>query len=358
MTAGAGIPGADRGGGRLIVRHCGNAHPHICRYLVRQHGFSDLCRLERDPGAKSKIAHVRDMLGDFRFALRHWRRLRGARDLVVIGPMAVGIALLLKLGWLPRCRRLYWFGLFVHSPRWMAFLRPGFRLLDSGRVRYVLFSRFEQSLYAAKLGLSADRLLHVPYGDMGAGQDSVQTHPEPTVPVPARPFFFSGGYSNRDYAALVAVFRTLPQELVIACSSLNRDIDGAGLPPTITVLRDAPSPVFDAYVRRSLACIVPIAHDTGAAGQSCLLRYMSQGKIVIATDTGIIREYLENGVSGILVKDNAAALKQAVLDVAADTAGYRHFGVAARGRFERCFSREATARGLDELVNGAMGENP
>lgn len=351
MTAGPNIPGEGRGGGRLIVRHCGNAHPHICRYLVATHGYSDLCRFPRDPGTKSKAAHVRNAVGDLWYAVRNLSRIRGASDVVAIGPAAVGIALLLKVGLLPRCRRVTWFGLFIHDPRWMRRLGPVFRLLDSGRMRYVLFSGFEKRLYGRALGLDEARLLPLPYGDMGGTGEPVAA-PALPLPIPSRPFFFSGGYSNRDYPALIEVFRRFGGDLVIAASSLNTGIVASRLPEHVTVVRDVSPAAFDAYAQASLACIIPIAHDTGAAGQSCLLRFMRLGKPIIATDTGIIREYIQDGVSGLLVRDNHEALEAAVRAVARAGVEVGRYGVAARERYDRWFSREAMARALDAFVSG------
>ena len=116
---------------RLIVRHCGNAHPHICDYFVRKLGFSDLCRLRQNSGSKSKAAHIRDLVGDFVYALRNLRRIRRAQEIVTMGPMACNIAFLLRLRLLPHCRRAYCFGLFIHSPRWLCRLRPAFTALAS-----------------------------------------------------------------------------------------------------------------------------------------------------------------------------------------------------------------------------------
>ena len=102
---------------RLIVRHCANAHPLMCDYFVRKHRFSDLCRLTQHPGAKSKAAHIRDLIGDFGYALRNLRRIRGAQEIVTMGPMACTIAFLLKLGLLPTLSAglLVW-SLYPQSP--------------------------------------------------------------------------------------------------------------------------------------------------------------------------------------------------------------------------------------------------
>jgi glycosyltransferase involved in cell wall biosynthesis len=353
--------GGEAESGRLIIRHCGNAHRHMCRYLVERHGFEDLCRLPVDPGSKSRLAHFRDLAGDLLYAVRNLPRLRRAREIVSTGPMAAAVACLLKLGLLPRCRHVWWLGLFIHSPRWLRRLRPVFRLLDSRRMRYLLFSEFEKAIYARALGFELYRLLYISYGDMSPQRSVPDERIARQLATAGRTFFFSGGYTSRDYSALIEVFRQVSSKLVIICSSLNTNVPTAGLPANITVLREVPFATFEAYAQAALACIVPIAYDTGAAGQSVLLSHMQQRKIIIATNTGIIREYLQDGVSGILVENNRTALAAAVQRVAAHPEDYQHYGDAAHARFQQCFSREAIARRLDELVHQHMalsGERP
>jgi len=165
-----------------------------------------------------------------------------------------------------------------------------------------------------------------------------------------QPFFFSGGYSNRDYLPLIESFKTLSYNLIIICASMNTEIVEDKMPSNIKVFRDLPSETFEAYVQASIACIIPIAHDTGAAGQSCLLRYMQNGKIIIATDTAIIREYIDNTISGVLVSNNREAMASAICAVASNPGLYLQFAETAKERYHSHFSREAIAHCLDSLV--------
>lgn len=340
---------------RLIVRHCRNAHPHLCDYYLRTHSFGDLCRLPYDSGIKSKVAHFRDLIIDLIYLLRNLRRIRQAQEIVAIGVMACNVALLSKLGLLPSCRKIYWFGLFIHSPLWLRILRPALRALDSVKIHYVLFSKFERPLYARLLSLDEGRLVYVPYGDLRAATKEKATANASEV-VKDVDFYFSGGLSNRDYLSLIEAFKSLSYNLVIICSPLNTEVNESILPANIKVLRGVPSETFDAYVRASKACIIPIAHDTGAAGQSCLLRYMKNRKIIIATDTGIIREYIEDGVSGILVRDNGESMAKAIRAVNANFEQYRSCAVAAYDRYVKFFSGAALAHKLDQLLERSPQE--
>ena len=290
------------------------------------------------------------MIVDFIYVLRNMGRIRESHEIIAIGPMAWSIALLLKTKLLPSCTRVYWFGLFIHNPRWLRFLRPAFRFLDSNKIRYVLFSDFERLLYGEALLLLDNRMFYVPYGVLSGQRTLLCAKAHGSMELEEKRFFFSGGYSNRDYLSLIKMFSVLPFKLVIICAALNTEVEETKVSPNIKVLRDAPSEVFDAYVKSSCACIIPIAHNTGAAGQSCLLRYMKYRKIIIATDTGVIREYITDGVSGILVKDNNEAMARAVGAVDANIESYQSYADAAYERFTRVFSGEAIERRLDEML--------
>jgi len=336
---------------RLIVRHCGNAHPHLCEYLKNTHGFKDLCRYERDSGSKSKVAHFKDLIGDLFYALKNIKSIRNAREIITTGPMAANIAFLNKVGLLPSCKKIYWFGFFVHNPRWLRILRSPLKILDSRKIQYVLFSNYEKTLYKESLFLNENRMYYIPYGDISSQMNSAEAKDVRALGFDEKEFFFSGGYSNRDYPALIEIFKTLPYNLVIICASLNTEINESDLPPNIKVMRDVPSNLFEAYVKAARACIIPIAHNTGAAGQSCLLRFMKNRKIIIASDTGIIREYITNGVSGILVKDNCDTMATAIRAVHENIEHYQKYANAAHERFIKVFSGEAIKRRLDELVD-------
>jgi glycosyltransferase involved in cell wall biosynthesis len=81
---------------------------------------------------------------------------------------------------------------------------------------------------------------------------------------------------------------------------------------------------------------------------------MKYRKIVIATDTGIIREYITDGQSGILVKDNCQAMTMAIRAVDENIDSYQNYGDAAFERYIKVFSGQAIAQRLDQMINENM----
>ncbi len=168
---------------------------------------------------------------------------------------------------------------------------PVFRLLsriDNSKDRYIIFSQSEIDLYAEHLGIDRSKMHYLPCGDWGHDPEPSDIH----IPANTKPgdYYFSGGYSNRDYLSLIEAFRKIPARLMIICSSLNKELDCVPVPPNVEVLRDVPSSAFEAYLRNSKAGIISLKHDTGASRQSVMLRLMCNARATIASDVGAVRE--------------------------------------------------------------------
>jgi glycosyltransferase involved in cell wall biosynthesis len=331
---------------RVLVQPGHNAFPDMAAFIADRFGF-DLLQLSdfEIHRAQSKWAHLRGLMRQSIDLLCSLGRLRRCRVVVAIGPISYLIKLLRRLG-LIRYERSFCLGWHVRSPRWFPVFRALSRLDGSGD-HYIVFSEFEISLYEAHLGIARERMHFLPYGDWSAA--------EPPAPEPASgDYYFAGGYSNRDYPALIAAFRGIPARLVIICSALNKEIVDGGLPANITVLRDVPGEVFDHHVRNAKACIIPLKHDSGASGQSVMLRLMKHRKAIIATDFGSVRGYVVDGESGLLVKDMEHDLPPLIARIERDPAAAEALGAAAYERYCRYFSFEAGGEALGRILEPSL----
>ena len=335
--------------GRILVQPGHNAFPDMAAFIAETFGF-DLLQLSdfEIHRAQSKWAHLRGLIRQSIDLLGSLGRLRRCRVVVAIGPISYLIKLLRRLG-LVRYKTSFCLGWHVRSPRWFPVFRALSRL-DGGGDHYIVFSEFEIPLYQAKLGIARERMHFLPYGDWSAA--------EPPAPEPARgDYYFAGGYSNRDYPALIAAFRALPAaRLVIIGSALNKEIVDSDLPANVTVLRDVPGEVFDNYVRDARACIIPLKHDSGASGQSVMLRLMKHRKAIVATDFGSVRGYVVNGESGLLVTDMARDLPAIVERIERDPAMADALGAAAYERYCRYFSFQAGGEALGRILAPSLAE--
>ncbi len=341
----------DLTGTRVLVQPGRSAFPDMARYISEKFGF-DLLQLSdfEIHRAQSKWTHLRGLIRQSFDLLGSLGRLRRCRVVIAIGPISYLIKLLRRLGLL-RYETSFCLGWHIRSPRWFPMFRA-LSKLDTVGDHYIVFSEWEIGLYQTRLGIAAERMHFLPYGDWSAPGEDVPPEPKPVE----RDYYFAGGYSNRDYPALIAAFRAIPARLVIVCSALNKEIDAIDLPPNITVLRDLPSEAFDAYVRDAKACIIPLKHDTGASGQSVMLRLMRHRKAIIATDFGSVRGYVVDGKSGLLVKDIAHDLSAIVAGIERDPTTASALGEAAYERYCQYFSLSAGEKALGGILEPNLAE--
>ena len=334
---------------RVLVQPGRNAFPSMVGFIADALGFEVLELADYEiHRALSKWAHLRGLMRQSFELILRLGQLRSSRVVIAIGPISYLVKLLHRLG-LVRYETSFCLGWHVRSPRWF----PVFRLLsrlDGAGDHYIVFSEFEVGLYEEKLGIARERMHFLPYGDWS---------PEPAEAAdtaPAGDYYFAGGYSNRDYPALIEAFRSIPAPLVIVCSALNKEIIDSELPANVTVLRDLPSEAFDAQLRGAKACIIPLKHDSGASGQSVMLRLMRHKKAIIATDFGSVRGYVVDGESGRLVRDMVRDLPAVIGDIERDPRAAAALGEAAYQRYCRLFSFTAGRAALARIIEPSLAE--
>jgi glycosyltransferase involved in cell wall biosynthesis len=140
---------------------------------------------------------------------------------------------------------------------------------------------------------------------------------------------------------------------VIVCSESNwQELRHLSLPFNVSVMRDVPSDVFETLLRGAKSGIIPLKRDTGASGQSVALALMRNSKSVIATDAGALREYVEDGVSGFLLRNLVVQLP-GVLALMESNSLAAAMGRASRLRYEQRFSRRVAEAAFTELLGAA-----
>ena len=265
---------------------------------MEKYGFIDINNGERSKGLKSPTEMLWFFLEDCWFVLKNRRKLNHARTIIVISFTALPVKLLIKLG-LIKCEQLLWFGFFIHSDKAFRVFRVLLRLLSIGNEKIVLNSAYEIPLYVEKLNLARHKLTYIPLGDW----KNVDLYDEKYEPGVDEPYYFAGGYTNRNYPGLIEAFRQLPHKLVIVGSYLNKELnDLTQLPDNIIVKKDIPKEEFESLLAKSKACILPLKNDTGASGHMVLLGYMRNKKGIIASDMEAMREYITHEESALLFK--------------------------------------------------------
>lgn len=87
-----------------------------------------------------------------------------------------------------------------------------------------------------------------------------------------------------------------------------------------------------------------------------LVEAMSSAAVVLAWDTAPVREFLEDGVTGLLAADDDAAARKA-LEALGDVAAHRALGRTAAERARERWSQDAALPRLAEVFDGLAGAN-
>jgi glycosyltransferase involved in cell wall biosynthesis len=321
----------------------------IARFLSEEHGFDNLYRTKGDPQAiRTKLFFIKQILLDFFFLTGRLRQIRGYSHIVALWHSAPAFILLKRLGLL-RYERLLWFGFAVRSPRF-AFLYKFFARLDPDDTWFVVFTNQEAEDYARRLGIERSRLLFIAHGDWPQPIDVPEVFsPDPGIDLET-PFYFAGGFTNRDYTPVIETFGKLEKRLIIVCSRSNTEVVESDLPDNITVYRDITFPEFELLLRAAKAVIIPLRQDTGAAGHSVLIRSMRNAKLVLVNNFRIVDDYLEDGVSALLLNDMADDLRRVILEIEAAPERFAPIRKAARQKFEKDYSQKALERRMSDLI--------
>lgn len=232
-----------------------------------------------------------------------------------------------------------------------AVCRLGLKLLDTAKVRYTVKATEELELLPATWGMDPDRVLLTLYGH-------TLSEAELGAPATHDGGVFAGGNAMRDYGTLVEAVRGLEKEVTIATSL--RLGNGGDLPPNIKVVAVNPHSTFIDLMRDAEVVVVPFKSGIRrASGMDTYLSAMGLGNLVIVTECPGTRDYIEDGVNGIIVPPADAAAMRAAIDWALDPANAtevktmrKRAGQVANERFT--FRRHAEL--LLDVVERAIAE--
>ncbi|MGI9449483.1 MAG: hypothetical protein ACR2QH_02345 [Geminicoccaceae bacterium] len=336
---------------RLFYREFHYQKRDMARFLSEAHDFEIIYRDSSDPETnRTKFFFIKQALLDLVFLIRRLKVIKRYRYILALWHAAPAFMLLKRLG-LIDYDKLLWFGFSVHTNFWSKIYKL-ISKLDTKTTWFVVFTEQEVDDYSRLLGIDREKLLFIPHGDWPQPIDVPDVFsPDPDIDLKT-PFYFAGGFTNRDYAPVIETFRKLGERLIIVCSHTNVDVVDEELPPNITVYRNISFPEFELLLRACKAVIIPLMHDKGAAGHSVLVRSMRNAKIVIANDFRIVEDYLENGKDGVLINDMGPALERIVQEIENNPESFNHIRDAAFKRFQDSYSQEAMEQMMTDLIEG------
>jgi hypothetical protein len=212
-----------------------------------------------------------------------------------------------------------------------ALTRLGLRALDGPRVAYCVLTEWERDRFPGTWGVGRERVFVTPYCH-------TLSDAELAAPTSTDGDVFAGGNSLRDYEPLVAAATRIDAGVTIATKLLDQPL------PANVSAGPVPEGRFFELLRHARAVVVPLTgRDDRTAGQQTYLNAMALGKVAIVTDSPGVREYVEDGRTGLVVPPgDADALTDALrwaLDPA-NAAAVEQMAAAAREVARTRFSPE------------------
>ena len=334
---------------RIVLRPNENTYSSACQFMKDSLGFESIELFDgTGKSIKSGKEHLSEGVHSISGLLKNRSRLKHAEVVIAIGNASNILLLLMNKLHIIRPKAILWWAFFIHSKKAQTTMSKILKLLNSRNVHFVVFSECEVEMYQKTLGLSKELMIYIPYGDWGNTPIDFE---DETV---TGDFFFGGGYSNRDYRSLLNGWvKNLPQEKLVLIGSKNNadlvEFNDHYTGDKIRILFDTPSEVFDDYLTRSKACILPFKENTGASGQSVMLRCMRLNKLVISTDTDIMKEYVDQN-SAILIHNYDDDLVDAVEKINSNPEGCVDMLKKQRHLYLTKFSYQTITRRLKQIV--------
>ena len=162
-------------------------------------------------------------------------------------------------------------------------------------------------------------------------------------------YIISAGRTGRDYATFLESVRDLPVEVKVVAG--KGALDSLSIPANVKAYFDIPRDDFIDMLASSMFVVVALEDRDISVGQRVVLEAMALGKGVIATDIGATRDYIDDGVNGLMVPpQDIAALRGAIENMLSSDEFVMTLGISARNKVKNCFLPQLTIPRICEAI--------
>ena len=161
----------------------------------------------------------------------------------------------------------------------------------------------------------------------------------------------------RDYPTLLDAVAELDTRVV--CVALSRNVEGLEVPPNVEIRARIPyAELRDLYRRAAVAVVALRAagfpFGSEGSGVSAMLEAQASATPLVATDRPIVRDYLHDGVTALVVPpEDRDALRGAIRRLLDDPTEARSLAAAGRSRVEADHTMDDMAARLAPLLKAA-----
>lgn len=212
-------------------------------------------------------------------------------------------------------------------------------IVSSGYIKYfVVFSESEKKRYADYFNVPGSQFVFETLGY----EDKTQK-----VPIlNSEGFYLAAGRSNRDYKFLIEAWSKRSEQLEIICDTLML----RNVAHNIKILTECHDDAFFKELSKCKAVIVPLEDKHISSGQLVIIQAMMYGKPVIVTENDTVKDYIDTGRTGVIIKKTEHDLANAIQALNEETF-YKEISVAERKQYERKFSVYAMGTAIGKLLN-------
>lgn len=176
--------------------------------------------------------------------------------------------------------------------------------------KFIVWASHEVVDYSKAFSIPPDKFVYIPFHHTLEGFE---------FDINEGDYIFSGGDGDRDYTTLIEAVRDLDVPVVIA--SRRKELARIDLPVNVKLSPTSPED-FRKLMANSRMVVVPMeGGHLHSGGQQTFLNAMAMGKPVIVADDRGAKDYITDGVDGLIVPTgNPQALRDAICRVINDQA--------------------------------------